>query len=102
MYEAARDAGRMTALLDQERPNIFTQHIANIRAGERVRIEISYVERLKYEDGEYEWVFPMVVGPRYIPGTPTGKIGGGWASIERTCIGDVWVRRTTSSGPGGS
>ena len=30
------------------------------------------------------------------------KIGGGWASIERTCIGEVWVRRTTSSGPGGS
>ena len=37
---------------------------------------ISYVERLKYEDGNYEWVFPMVVGPRYIPGTPIGKAGG--------------------------
>src|SRR5687768_1722345 len=79
IYEAARDAGKMAALLDQERPNMFTQHVANIRAGEKVRIEISYVERLKYEDGEYEWVFPMVVGPRYIPGTPTGKAGGGWS-----------------------
>ena len=79
IYEAARDAGKMAALLDQERPNIFTQHVANIRAGEKVRIEISYVERLKYEDGEYEWVFPMVVGPRYIPGTPIGKAGGGWS-----------------------
>ncbi|HYP08171.1 MAG TPA: VIT domain-containing protein, partial [Bryobacteraceae bacterium] len=79
IYEAARDAGKMAALLDQERPNIFTQHVANIRPGEKVRIEISYVERLKYEDGEYEWAFPMVVGPRYIPGTPTGKAGGGWA-----------------------
>jgi Ca-activated chloride channel family protein len=79
IYDAARDAGKMAALLDQERPNIFTQHVANIRAGEKVRIEISYVERLKYEDGEYEWTFPMVVGPRYIPGTPTGKAGGGWS-----------------------
>jgi Ca-activated chloride channel family protein len=79
IYEAAHDAGKMAALLDQERPNIFTQHVANIRAGDRVRIVISYVERLKYEDGNYEWVFPMVVGPRYIPGTPTGKAGGGWA-----------------------
>jgi Ca-activated chloride channel family protein len=79
IYEAARDAGKMAALLDQERPNIFTQHVANIRAGDKVRIVISYVERLKYEDGNYEWVFPMVVGPRYIPGAPTGKIGGGWS-----------------------
>ena len=29
------------------------------------------------------------------------KIGGGCASIERTCIGEVCVRSTTSSGPGG-
>ena len=79
IYEAARDAGKMAALLDQERPNIFTQHVANIRAGDKVRIVISYVERLKYEDGNYEWVFPMVVGPRYIPGTPVGRAGGGWA-----------------------
>ena len=28
------------------------------------------------------------------------KIGGFWLSIARTCIGEVWVRRTTSSGPG--
>lgn len=69
IYEAARDAGRMAALLDQERPNIFTQHVANIRPGDSVRIVISYVEHLKYEDGAYEWGFPMVVGPRYIPGS---------------------------------
>ncbi|HYI93048.1 MAG TPA: VIT domain-containing protein [Bryobacteraceae bacterium] len=79
IYEAARDAGRMAAMLDQERPNIFSQHVANIRGGEKVRIIISYVERLKYEDGSYEWVFPMVVGPRYIPGTPVSKVGGGWS-----------------------
>ncbi len=35
--------------------------------GERVTIEISYVETLKYEDGAYEFVFPMTVAPRYIP-----------------------------------
>ena len=30
------------------------------------------------------------------------KIGGSCSSIALTCIGEVWVRRTTSSGPGGS
>ncbi|MGD0201799.1 MAG: VIT and VWA domain-containing protein [Bryobacteraceae bacterium] len=79
VYEAARAAGHVASLLAQERPNIFTQSVANIMPGERVKITISYVETLKYEDGEYEFVFPMVVGPRYIPGQPTGRQGGGWA-----------------------
>ncbi|HSB14352.1 MAG TPA: VWA domain-containing protein, partial [Bryobacteraceae bacterium] len=42
-------------------------------------VTISYVEILKYEAGTYEFMFPMVVGPRYIPGQPTGRQGGGWA-----------------------
>jgi Ca-activated chloride channel family protein len=77
VYEAAKSNGQIASLLDQERANIFTQSIANILPGEKVIIEISYVETLKYEDGQYEFVFPMVVGPRYIPGNPTGKQGGG-------------------------
>src|SRR5262247_1143781 len=70
IYEAAREAGQAASLLDQERPNIFTQSVANIAPGAEVKITISYVEFLKYEDGTYEFVFPMVVGPRYIPGQP--------------------------------
>ena len=78
-YEAARAAGNVASLLDQERPNIFTQSVANIMPGDKVTVTISYVETLKYEDGSYEFVFPMVVGPRYIPGGVIGKQGGGWA-----------------------
>lgn len=80
VYEAARAAGHVAGLLDQERPNIFTQSVANIMPGENVNVTISYVEALKYQDGSYEFVFPMVVGPRYIPGAPASKQGGGWAS----------------------
>jgi Ca-activated chloride channel family protein len=79
IYEAARAAGHVAGLLDQERPNIFTQSVANIMPGEKVKVTISYVETLKYEEGAYEFSFPMVVGPRYIPGQPVGKQGGGWA-----------------------
>src|SRR5215203_6299518 len=67
IYEAAKSNGQVASLLDQERTNIFTQSVANILPGEKVIIEISYVETLKYEDGSYEFVFPMTVGPRYIP-----------------------------------
>ena len=63
VYEAARAGGQVASLLDQERPNIFTQSVANILPGEQIKITISYVETLKYENGAYEFVFPMVVAP---------------------------------------
>ncbi|MFN0086844.1 MAG: VIT domain-containing protein, partial [Blastocatellia bacterium] len=79
IYETARRAGHVAGLLDQERPNIFTQSVANIAPGAVVRITISYVEILKYEEGTYSFVFPMVVGPRYIPGAPAGRQSSGFA-----------------------
>ncbi|HWZ84164.1 MAG TPA: VIT and VWA domain-containing protein [Terriglobales bacterium] len=77
IYEQAKQTGHVAALLDQERPNIFAQAVANIMPGEQVVVTISYLQTLEYEDGAYKFVFPMVVGPRYIPGQPTGKQGGG-------------------------
>lgn len=75
VYEAAKNAGQSAALLDQERPNVFTQSVANIMPGSKVKIEISYVQILKFEKGEFEFVFPMVVGPRFTANAPDpGKI----------------------------
>ncbi len=79
VYEAAKSNGQIASLLDQERPNIFTQSVANILPNEKIIIEISYVETLKYDDGAYQFTFPMVVGPRYIPGDAAGKQAGGFA-----------------------
>jgi len=77
VYDAAKSGGQVASLLNQERPNIFTQSVANILPGEKVKITISYVETLKYEAGSYEFSFPMVVGPRYMPGETTGQKGTG-------------------------
>src|SRR4051812_29408809 len=55
VYDQAKTAGQTASLLDQERPNIFTQSVANIMPGDKLTIEISYVETLKYEDGAYEF-----------------------------------------------
>ena len=79
IYEKAKATGHTAALLDQERPNIFSQAVAHIMPGEQVTVTISYAETLQYSDGAYEFVFPMVVGPRYIPGHTTGKQAGGWS-----------------------
>ncbi|HEY6352280.1 MAG TPA: VIT domain-containing protein [Candidatus Angelobacter sp.] len=72
VYEAARNSGHTAALLDQERPNIFTQSVANIPPNSKVEVTLSVIELLKYEAGTYEFAFPLVVGPRYIPGSPVG------------------------------
>src|SRR5205085_1881343 len=83
-YEAARDAGQVAGLLDQERPNIFTQSVANIMPGERVTVTISYVETLTYDEGPYEFSFPTAVGPRYVPGAPAGDPPKGGATPRAT------------------
>ncbi len=82
VYEAAKTGGQRASLLDQERPNIFTQSVANILPGEQIKITISYVETLKYENGSYEFVFPMVVGPRYVPGSATATQGNPQGNTE--------------------
>jgi Ca-activated chloride channel family protein len=75
IYERALMAGQTAALLEQERPNIFTQSVANIQPKQEVKIEIAYVDVLKYDQGSYEFHFPMVVGPRYNPAGFSGGIG---------------------------
>lgn len=100
VYESAKSAGKVASLLDQERPNIFTQSVANILPGEQVKITISYVETLKYVNGAYEFVFPMVVGPRYIPGSGTGQKQGGGAAPDTDQVPDA-SRITPKSLPRG-
>ena len=79
-YGAAKKSGRKASLVEQERPNIFTTSIANIGPGEEVSVEIEYQHTLGYDAGAFSLRLPLVVGPRYIPGTrPIAGFGGiGW------------------------
>ncbi|MBD2438461.1 VIT domain-containing protein [Nostoc sp. FACHB-110] len=76
IYERAKQQGRTAGLLEQERDNIFTQSLANIQPGEQIDVIICYSDSLKFAEGNYEFVFPMVVGPRYIPGIPIEENAG--------------------------
>lgn len=67
IYEQAKSTGLTASLLTQERPNIFTQKVANIEPGRAIDVSIKYFNTLAYADGWYEFVFPMVVGPRFNP-----------------------------------
>ncbi len=89
IYETAKKEGKKASLLSQERPNIFTMAVSNIGPGEEIEIEIEFQQVVRLDSGVFSLRFPMVAGPRYIPGAALsnsgedgGKLqfsGSGWA-----------------------
>lgn len=67
IYEEARENGQSSSLTEQERPNVFTQSVANIPPGESIEVILHMVQPLTYEDGLYHFEMPLVVGPRFVP-----------------------------------
>ena len=70
IYTKAKAKGQQASLVEQERPNIFTTSVANIAPNAPMTIDIEYQEIVRYDQGQFSLRFPMVVGPRYIPGQP--------------------------------
>ena len=83
IYEQAKQQGKKAALIEQQRPNIFTNSVANIGPGEKVVIEIEYQQVLHYDQGQFALRFPMAITPRFIPGKPISEhsriTSNGWA-----------------------
>ncbi|MGA7933097.1 MAG: VIT domain-containing protein, partial [Kovacikia sp.] len=52
IYEQAKQQGYTAGLLEQERDNIFTQSLANIKPGEQIEVMIRYTDDLKFEGGD--------------------------------------------------
>ena len=65
-YDAAKSAGKSAALLEQHRPNVFKMSVANIMPGDVVDVELEYTELVVPTNSIYEFVYPTVVGPRYV------------------------------------
>lgn len=66
MYEQAKDEGKTASLLEEHRPNVFQMSVANIMPGASVEVTLSYTELLVPAEHVYEFVYPTVVGPRYV------------------------------------
>ncbi|MFY0526144.1 VIT domain-containing protein [Archangium gephyra] len=71
-YDDAVTAGHGAALLDQERPNVFTAQVGNLLPGEETLVEVEFLQAIQVEEGCVRWALPTLVAPRYIPGAPTG------------------------------
>jgi Ca-activated chloride channel homolog len=67
IYEAAKTEGKTASLVEQERPNVFTNSLANIGPHETIVVQIEYQESLRFESGHYHLRVPLVVAPRYSP-----------------------------------
>ncbi|MEV7011041.1 VIT domain-containing protein [Streptosporangium sp. NPDC051022] len=80
-YDQAISEGRRAAIAEEDRPDVFTIRVGNIVPGERVTVRLTLDQPLPYEDGASTFRFPLVVAPRYIPGTPLDgeQAGDGWA-----------------------
>lgn len=69
-YQQAVAQGKQAALAEEERSEVFTMTVGNIPPGEFVEIELELHGPLTWSDGQAMFRFPLVVAPRYIPGTP--------------------------------
>ncbi len=64
-YDKAKGEGRAAALTDQERPNVFTQRVANLPPKGTIEVEIHVVQPVERDAGEWVLTLPLVVGPRF-------------------------------------
>jgi Ca-activated chloride channel family protein len=72
-FEQGKREGKAAALLEQHRPNMFTQEIANLMPGDPIKVTLKYTQTVPRIDGAYELNVPLVVGPRYIPADRTDR-----------------------------
>jgi len=81
-YDEAIAAGKRASIAEEERPDVFTMRVGNILPGEKVSVALTVVGPLVFEDGAATFRFPLVVAPRYIPGTPLSgeSVGDGFAA----------------------
>ncbi len=93
IYEQAKRSGRKAALTEQQRPNIFTNAVANIGPGETVLVQIEYQEPVHQSGDEFSLRVPLVVGPRYNPAPVVQSVdlrsdGNGWGAASTDPVPD--------------
>ncbi len=84
-FEQAKREGRRASLVEQQRPNLFTNALANLPAGVVVEVTIGYQEVLRYDDGRVRLSFPTAITPRYTPPFAVGRL----ATIPAAASGEA-------------
>ncbi len=87
IYEEAKEAGKRASLIEQQRPNIFTNSVANIGPGETIVVQIEYQQTVRQDENIFSLRFPTVVAPRYNPAPSVHLVDfqpgeKGWGSVS--------------------
>jgi Ca-activated chloride channel homolog len=99
-YEEAVAHGLGAGLLEEERPDVFTQTVSAIPGRGTVVVTLRYDTTAHYADGTWELVVPLVVAPRYTPGTASGRPTTGSGRNPDTDRSPDASRVTPHSSPG--
>ena len=104
-YQEAKKDGKKASILTQERPNIFSQAIANIMPDDSIRIRIKYVEPIAYEDGEFEFRLPLAITPRFGEESSAVNISKGVKRVssivsDKSKINPVYMNQAVNNGRG--
>ncbi len=93
IYEQARQNGQKAVITEQQRPNMFSNAVANIGPGETVLVQIEYQEPVHQSGDTFSFRVPTVVGPRYNPAPIVQSVdfrpgGGGWGATSTDPVPD--------------
>jgi Ca-activated chloride channel family protein len=99
-YEAAISAGIGAGLLEQDRPDVFTQTVSAIPARGTVKVTLRFDSVARYRTGTWELALPLVVAPRYVAGTASGRPSTGTGRSPDTDRAPDASRVTPGGAPG--
>lgn len=68
IYQQAKQSGKRASLVEQQRPNLFSQTVANIAPKEEIEVTLSYRQTVNFNHGRFSLRLPLTITPRYIPG----------------------------------
>jgi len=74
-YDEAVEAGHGAFLLDEERADVFTASLGNMRPGAMVELSLTYVTELAAEGEAVRFTLPTTVSPRYAPEADRTGVG---------------------------
>ncbi len=70
IFQQAKAEGKKAGLVEQQRPNLFTTHVANVAPQEQIEVELTYIQAVDYQQGTFSLRLPTTFTPRYLPRFP--------------------------------
>jgi len=67
LYQKVKRQGKKASLLEQHRPNLFTNTIANIPAQSIVVVTLKFIMPVAFDEGKFTLILPLAITKRYQP-----------------------------------